>query len=344
MFNDKPWLSADNDPTSPHYGRLYLTWTRFTPENGLAGGPIYLSTSDDAGKTWTVGRPISGSSPLCTFQNSGPAGVCDEDQFSTPVVLPDGTVAVHFANYQHQAAWETPDEVESTIMVVRSSDGGATWSAPVRVADLEDGGLPNGTPGADYPLNAGFGEATQTGHQFRTMSVEGMTADPVTGNLHIAWTDNRDGVHDTADPVTHTNVFMATSTDKGLTWSAPIRVTSGPADKWMAWPAAYNGKVSIGYMDGTADYPTRDKYGFTIATSTNGGASWSYQSASTALSDPDHSLWFRPDPARYLAARSVRRSSVTTTAWRWTPKAGCTPPGPTTGGSTRSPRSARPAP
>jgi hypothetical protein len=29
--------------------------------------------------------------------------------------------------------------------------------------------------------------------------------------------------------------------------------------------------VSIGYMDGTADYPTRYKYGFTIATSTNCG-------------------------------------------------------------------------
>lgn len=295
VFNDKPWLTADHNPTSPHYDRLYLTWTVFTPENGLAGGPICLSSSDNAGKTWTGGKPISGSSPLCTFQTSGPAGVCDEDQFSTPVVLPDGTVAVHFANYQHQAAWETPDEVESAIMVVRSSDGGATWSAPVRVDDLEDGGQPNANAGHDYPMNAD-GLATQTGHQFRTQSVQGMTADPVTGNLDITWADNRDGVHDTATPVTHTNVFMATSTDKGATWSAPIRVTSGPADKWMPWPAAYDGKVSIGYMDGTADYPTRDKYGFTIATSTNGGGSWSYQSASTAPSDPDHSLWFRPDP------------------------------------------------
>ncbi|QNN54097.1 sialidase family protein [Nocardioides mesophilus] len=294
VFNDKEWLTADNDPGSPFYGRMYLTWSRFALDRGAyVESPIYLSTSDDGGRSWTAGRPISGSNPaVCTFQTSGPAGVCDEDQFSVPVVLPDGTVAVHFQNNQHQAAWETPDEAESTIMVVRSTDGGATWSAPVPVADLEDGGIDNGNAGADYPINVD-GRATQTGHQFRTQSVQGMTADPVTGRLYVFWTDNRDGVRDTAEPVTHTNVFVATSADRGATWSAPIRVTSGPADKWMPWAAAHDGKLAVGYMDGTADYPTRDTYGFTIATSTDDGATWSYQSASTAQSDPDHSLWFR---------------------------------------------------
>jgi hypothetical protein len=296
VFNDKEWLAADNNPASPFYGRLYLTWSRFLLDRGrYVASPIYLSTSDDAGRTWTPGRAISGSSPtLCTFQSTGPAGVCDEDQFSVPVVLPDGTVAVHFQNGQHEAAWESPNEAESQILVVRSTDGGRTWQPPVQVADLEDGGASNGNAGADYPINVD-GRATQTGHQFRTQSVQGMTADPVTGALYAFWTDNRDGVRDgaAAEPVTHTNVFLARSVDKGATWSSPIRVTSGPADKWMPWAAAHNGKIAVGYMDGTADYPVRDKYGFTIATSTNAGASWTYRSASTALSDPDHSLFFR---------------------------------------------------
>jgi hypothetical protein len=289
VFNDKPWLVTDNNPGSPFYGRMYLTWGRFILDRGLfVEAPTYVSTSDDAGKTWTPGRAISGSSPtLCTAQAAGPAGVCDENGFASPVVLPGGTVVVHFVNDQHEAGWETPDELDNQILVVRSGDGGRTWQPPVQVADLEDGF-------GDYPLNVD-GVLTQTGHQFRTASAQGMTVDPVTGTLYVFWADNRDGVRDGAavEPVTHTNVFLAKSVNKGVTWSAPIRVTSGPADKWMPWAGAYGGKVAVGYMDGTADYPTRDKYGFTIATTRNDGKSWAYQSASTALSDPDHALSFQ---------------------------------------------------
>src|SRR5437867_9040078 len=28
IFNDKPWLVADNYPSSPHYGRLYLAYSQ----------------------------------------------------------------------------------------------------------------------------------------------------------------------------------------------------------------------------------------------------------------------------------------------------------------------------
>jgi hypothetical protein len=100
-------------------------------------------------------------------------------------------------------------------------------------------------------------------------------------------------VHDTANPVTDTNVFMTKSIDSGRTWSAPIRVTSGRADKWFPWGAAYNGVVKVLYMDGTYDYPNRDLYGISLSTSTNGGFAWTKQRIDTALSDPDHSIWFR---------------------------------------------------
>jgi hypothetical protein len=45
-------------------------------------------------------------------------------------------------------------------------------------------------------------------------------------------------------------------------------------------------------MDGTYDLPSRNQYGITLATSTNGGASWSQQQVSTALSNPNTSVWF----------------------------------------------------
>jgi hypothetical protein len=41
--------------------------------------------------------------------------------------------------------------------------------------------------------------------------------------LYAVWTDNRDGLHDVASPVTDTNVFMAWSDDEGVTWHQPVR-------------------------------------------------------------------------------------------------------------------------
>jgi hypothetical protein len=154
----------------------------------------------------------------------------------------------------------------------------------VHVVDLEDGGI-EGINFTDYPANED-GRATQTGFQFRTGSWGNLNVDPVTGKLYAVWTDNRDGLHDVAAPVTVTNVFMSVSTDSGATWSAPIRVTAGPTDKWFPWVAARGGTVGVAYQEEAATglYVTR------LAESTNDGASWSYQTVSTAVSDANHSV------------------------------------------------------
>ena len=34
LFNDKEWIVTDNNPSSPFYGRTYLTWTKFVSANG----------------------------------------------------------------------------------------------------------------------------------------------------------------------------------------------------------------------------------------------------------------------------------------------------------------------
>jgi hypothetical protein len=94
LFYDKEWLTVDNNPESDHYGRAYLTVTRYL--NGLQGSfaesPILLAYSDDGGRTWSNPRVISGSSETCEFQSTGPAGACDESSFSIPEVASDGTL------------------------------------------------------------------------------------------------------------------------------------------------------------------------------------------------------------------------------------------------------------
>src|SRR5436309_334868 len=78
IFNDKEWITTDNNPSSPFYGRTYLTWTRFLSHNAVgASSAIWESHSDDGGKNWSPPHEISGSNPaLCPFQSDGPAGVC----------------------------------------------------------------------------------------------------------------------------------------------------------------------------------------------------------------------------------------------------------------------------
>lgn len=290
VFLDKEWLVADNYPGSPHYGRLYLSWDQIEFSKGaFLRSPVVLSYSDDAGKSWSRPVEISGSNPTyCTANqgSAGPAGACDESFFSYGAVRPNGDVVVGFINQQHAAAWEVPNESENQILTVTSHNGGVSWDAPVHVEDLEDGGTES-VVFSDYPANVD-GRATQTGYQFRTGSWGNLNVDPLTGNLYLVWTDNRDGLHDVPNPVTDTNAFMSVSTD-GATWSAPIRVTSGVTDKWFPWIAARGGTVGVVYHEeaGTGTYVTR------LATSTNGGASWSHQTVSTAVSDANHSVWFR---------------------------------------------------
>lgn len=290
VFLDKEWLVADNYPSSPHYGRLYLSWDQIQLDKGaLVRSPVVLSYSDDAGKSWTRPVEISGSNPAYCTANQGPGGSpgqCDESFFSYGAVRPNGDVVVGFINQQHAAAWEVPNEFENQILTVTSHDGGVTWTNPVHVEDLEDGGLES-VVFSDYPSNVNV-RATQSGFQFRTGSWGNLNVDPVTGNVYLVWTDNRDGLHDVPNPVTDTNVFMSMSTN-GVTWSAPIRVTSGASDKWFPWIAARGGKVGVLYQEeaGTGLYVTR------LATSTDNGASWSYQTVSNEVSDANHSVWFR---------------------------------------------------
>ena len=134
-------MGVDNNVGSPHYGRIYVTASRFL--NGLQGSyaesPIWLSSSDDGGVTWTSPKEIFGSNPSCTFQSSGPEGECDEDQDSNSVVASDGTLYVYFLNGQNDAEWEVPFDFDNQVMVVKSTDGGETFSAPVAAAQLEDG-------------------------------------------------------------------------------------------------------------------------------------------------------------------------------------------------------------
>ena len=283
VFNDKEWLVADTDPSSPYYGRVYLTWSRFLARHGhYVESPIWMSYSDDGGLSWSAGKEISGSAVFCTFQTGGPAGDCDEDQGSTSVVAPDGTVDVAFVNGQNSAAWETGREAENSYLVVTSADGGATWSTPVDAADLEDGKH-------DLPLNVD-GRQTFTGYQLRIWSV-GNIALSSSGTLYVVFADNRAGTHDVPYPVSDMNVYVVSSTDGGATWGSAVGVDTGPSDQWFPWADVNPVTGQLGVLYNDRDPSNPDVYNASLAVGAPG--SFTKTVVSAAPSDPTNSLFFQ---------------------------------------------------
>jgi len=285
LFNDKEWIVTDNNPSSPFYGRTYLTWSKFVSTKGAyQSSPIFESHSDDGGKHWTKAQEISGSNAaLCTFQVSGPAGQCDQNQFSVPTVGPDGTVYVAFENEQNEALWEPGDFFNNQYLLVKSTNGGATWSSPKFVVGLEDGS-------ADYPINVS-GRQTLTGYQVRVNSAGNIVASPTDGKLYLVFSDNRNGTHDSASPVTNIDVFLVVSSNGGASWSSPMQVDSAAGDQWFPWVDVNptNGNIGILYNDRGSSNGAL--YNASIAEGTPG--SLVKTTVSTAPSNPTQSRFFR---------------------------------------------------
>ena len=270
VFWDKEWITVNNNPGTPFYGRAYLTATRFV--NGLFGSyaesAIFLSWSDDGGLTWTRPKEISGSHPSCTFQTTGPANECDEDQFSIPTVGPDGTLFVHFANFQNADAWEVEADFDSQLMVVSSTNGGETVTAPVQAAQLEDGA-------SDMPFSV-IGRQTVWGHQIRWAPYGNIAVDP-TNHLHVTviWSDRgtpnpyapagcteqapTPPTYDpcSAGPGSDLNVYRADSLDGGATWGPRTLVDDGGgASQWFPWGAYRpDGSLVIAWDEDMAPAP-----------------------------------------------------------------------------------------
>jgi hypothetical protein len=132
---DKPLMAVDNHVGSPFQDRVYVTWTTFATD-GTAY--IFEAHSSDYGEHFSAPVLVSEDSSLCNAGNSGPLGRCTNNQFSQPFTGPDGSLYVVFNNYNNKAI---DKDNRNQVLLVRSTDGGATFSAPVRAGwfyDLPD--------------------------------------------------------------------------------------------------------------------------------------------------------------------------------------------------------------
>jgi hypothetical protein len=134
-FNDKPYMTVDNHVSSPFRDRVYVTWTVFAADGT---GYIYAVHSSDYGQTFSSPVLVSTTSSLCpnTFGLPTPQGSCNENQFSDPFTGPDGTLYVAYDNFNNSVSGASDNH--NQVLLVHSTDGGQTFSAPVLAGNYYD--------------------------------------------------------------------------------------------------------------------------------------------------------------------------------------------------------------
>jgi hypothetical protein len=176
-FEDKELLTVDNTVSSPFRDRVYVTWTEFAAD-GTAY--IYESYSKDYGQTFSPRTLVSATAAFCTntFGAGTSNGNCNENQFSQPFVGKDGALYVTYANFNNQPL-SGPDN-RYQMLLAKSTDGGASFSAPVKVSDYYD--LPDCDTyqgaGADPGRSCVPEKGTTTNSVFRATNYPSGQVDP----------------------------------------------------------------------------------------------------------------------------------------------------------------------
>jgi hypothetical protein len=130
------------------------------------------------------------------------------------------------------------------VALIRSTDKGETWSDPI-VVDLMLGTALFGNGVVD-PSD---GAPVRTGDILPDIAVDPR---PGTSNLYIVWQDAR------FTQLDRDQIVLSASTDGGLTWTDPKRVSENKAVQ--AFTASVhvrdNGTVAVNHYDFTNDDPT----------------------------------------------------------------------------------------
>jgi hypothetical protein len=233
FFNDKESVTAD--PTKP--ATAYAVWDQLVgPVDNPAvlvhnfssfTGPTYFSKTTDGGVTWSPSKIIV---PMRQRQQSI-ANVIE--------VAPNGTLYDFFTLITATGPNSGPNSSAPhgfVIAMIKSTDGGNTWTDPQVVQDMDT--LTVTDPNTGQPL--------------RTADFDAAPAvDPVTGQLYLVWQDARDTAGKNHKGG-YSRILETTSTDGGDTWSDPVVVSNSPAGIPALLPAiavASDGKVGLTYYD-----------------------------------------------------------------------------------------------
>jgi hypothetical protein len=255
---DRPNIVVDNGTTSPHKGRVYVTWTDFAAFPAETPDEIRLYYSDNGGGTWT--------GPINVSHVVAPGGAYP--QSSQPRVANDGTIYVGFQYY--------PDGTYSSAenRIAKSIDGGQTFQTSVLISDG-----PRLQGGLDLGDQRGYFAVNGSCSTFRHRAFPIIGVDPTNSRkVYAAWGGgNLEQSYSCGSfHGVHSDILFSRSTNGGATWSAPVKVNDDPPghDQYYPWlDVAPNGTIWIGWHDRRND-PNNFKHMWYMDRSTDGGLSF----------------------------------------------------------------------
>jgi hypothetical protein len=238
---DKEFIDVDTTT-----GRVLLSWTNFSTNSEIR--TTYSDNIFGASPTWAP------SSLISTSASGGYFG-----QGSMPRYAKNSSNA-YVVWSQSSATLGTPYSGFSAgnIGFARSTDKGQTWSAGYNLR------------GADfYPIDYILGNDRV--HSFPAIAVDN-SGGSYDGNIYVVYAANG-ALSDGAD------VFVQRSTDKGLSFQAPVSLSPRPGSdrpQWFPTVAvdSQTGRVSVFYYD-QSPAATGDLMQATWTYSDDGGVTWS---------------------------------------------------------------------
>jgi hypothetical protein len=240
-FIDRPWLAVYPSTVSAAQDAVYISYHDFSASQ------IWVASSHDGGATF-VQTNVFANNPdaeVQSFCNTVPSGIQTDPE--------TGEIYVQ---------WITADPVANTtggcnitqlenfhqVWVAHSANGGLTWDAH----QVYEGG-PN----------------TNTDEIFATLAVDDSGASGVGGNVYSVFADN-------VLAPDHFDIWFSHSSNKAVTWSAPVKVNSDKGTHYFPWiTAGSSGRVDFIWLN-SPDYTPSDAeqspWWATFAQTTNGTA------------------------------------------------------------------------
>jgi hypothetical protein len=214
VADDKESITAD--PTNS--ARAYAIWDRLVFTDAfqviIVNGPTWFSRTTNGGASWE---------PAHVIYDPGLDAQTVSNQI---VVVPNGDLVDLFVLITQ----DNETFCTCSVAVIRSTDHGVTWSAPIIVNPMHDTTV----------VSLKTGERVRTGDVVPNIAV-----DHRTGALYVVWQDARFG------GPTNSSILLSKSLDGGLTWTPPARVNK--VSTTQAFTAnvdvAVDGALGITYYD-----------------------------------------------------------------------------------------------
>jgi hypothetical protein len=249
---------SDNNPSSPFFGRMYVSWNNFA----VGSGALQATFSTDNGNTWTLRTVSNTGTFIRNTQITGDAS---------------GNGTIYIAGMDEGGGGFPHNNVNH---IYRSTDGGNTWTHTYSGPSFPGPGVGasgyfacmfTGSPSGVYWRHEGWGE-------------------PAAFNNVVHLVYARDGAGADAG-----DVFYIRSTDSGVTFGAPFKLNSDATTRPQWQPnisVSPTGSLFATWYDGrefaTCTYgnPGVPCYRMWSRKSTDNGATWLADSSFSDVASP----------------------------------------------------------